>query len=442
MWHPCDRWWQTSCPRWSWCCRQDVRGGAAPTATPAGLPCPSHLKKLLGLAVVTDAFPAAEPSLAMGRRSSTSHGSPRAAGEWQSRAHLGRDEAELEARRHAASEGSAPGRDESGTQRRSGAVDGGPGRAVGDAWHPEHARLARGPPNEGAGAERWARPPGRAGGRARTRAQPTAATKATRTSLAAPTRMAVTKKTTRTMPSPPARRQPRPSQRGSLRRSHAPLRRMAHEPATASGREEAAEAGARGRFLGRGGLGSADARRLEGDTGGRGSSSTSRSCPKHQPNIRNAPPMPRAMPTTSRSGVWRAQCAAWRTRVAEGGYPTSRGHRSDRCNWCATRSARGPGTPGPTQQRSRAGSSAGWAQPRVTVDVDAPEPVVTLATGAAELAPEFKIGAVLPDVVERLHAGSGHLVFERGGDVGAGIRSAPEDLRMDLAPVRSARMGE
>jgi len=67
---------------------------------------------------------------------------------------------------------------------------------------------------------------------------------------------------------------------------------------------------------------------------------------------------------------------------------------------------------------------------------------VTLATGAAELAPEFKIGAVLPDVVERLHAGSGHLVFERGGDVGAGIRSAPEDLRMDLAPVRSARMGE
>jgi len=40
---------------------------------------------------------------------------------------------------------------------------------------------------------------------------------------------------------------------------------------------------------------------------------------------------------------------------------------------------------------------------------------------------------VLPDVVERLHAGSSLLAFTSGGDVGAGIRGAPEHLRLDLA---------
>jgi len=70
---------------------------------------------------------------------------------------------------------------------------------------------------------------------------------------------------------------------------------------------------------------------------------------------------------------------------------------------------------------------------RVLVDVEAPEPVVTLSTGAPDLASEFKAGAALPDVVERLHAGSGLLTFASGDDVGAGIRSAPEHLRLDLA---------
>ncbi|KAL1496327.1 hypothetical protein AB1Y20_016284 [Prymnesium parvum] len=80
--------------------------------------------------------------------------------------------------------------------------------------------------------------------------------------------------------------------------------------------------------------------------------------------------------------------------------------------------------------RHAAGPSSSQSRP---IDVDADERTVTLSTGAAALAPEQQVGAVLPDVVERLHEHSASLAYSHGGDVGAGIRSAPENLRADLA---------
>lgn len=77
-----------------------------------------------------------------------------------------------------------------------------------------------------------------------------------------------------------------------------------------------------------------------------------------------------------------------------------------------------------------AGPSSNQGRP---IDVDADDRTVTLSTGAAPLASEQQVGAVLPDVVERLHAHGAQLAYTPGEDVGAGIRSAPENLRTDLA---------
>lgn len=53
--------------------------------------------------------------------------------------------------------------------------------------------------------------------------------------------------------------------------------------------------------------------------------------------------------------------------------------------------------------------------------------------GATPLSAEHQVGAVSPDVAERLHAREKEIRYDPGQDVGSGIRSAPQDLRADLA---------
>lgn len=54
-------------------------------------------------------------------------------------------------------------------------------------------------------------------------------------------------------------------------------------------------------------------------------------------------------------------------------------------------------------------------------------------SGAAALSAEVQPGAVSADVAERLWAQASTLSFSEGGEVGAGVRAAPENMRKDLA---------
>lgn len=56
-----------------------------------------------------------------------------------------------------------------------------------------------------------------------------------------------------------------------------------------------------------------------------------------------------------------------------------------------------------------------------------------LLSGAAALSSEQQLGAVGPDVAERLHRQAAAIPVAVADDVGAGIRMAPESLRDDLA---------
>lgn len=49
------------------------------------------------------------------------------------------------------------------------------------------------------------------------------------------------------------------------------------------------------------------------------------------------------------------------------------------------------------------------------------------------LSSELQLGAVTADVAERLHRQAAAIPSASAGDVGAGIRMAPEELREDLA---------
>lgn len=65
--------------------------------------------------------------------------------------------------------------------------------------------------------------------------------------------------------------------------------------------------------------------------------------------------------------------------------------------------------------------------------VEAPGTEKGTLSGAAALTSEQQLGAVGPDVAERLQRQAAAIPAPVAGDVGAGIRMAPESFRDDLA---------
>ena len=82
-------------------------------------------------------------------------------------------------------------------------------------------------------------------------------------------------------------------------------------------------------------------------------------------------------------------------------------------------------------QQERAQKGPGLT-PSVTVEEGAKEDREA-PSGAAALSIELQVGAVAADVAERLHHQAAAIKMTEAGDVGAGMRMAPESLRDDLA---------
>lgn len=81
------------------------------------------------------------------------------------------------------------------------------------------------------------------------------------------------------------------------------------------------------------------------------------------------------------------------------------------------------------REASSTGRSLRWSE---GCSEETPGPERETLSGAAALPSEQQLGAVRSDVAERLHKQAAAIPAAESGDVGAGIRMAPESLRDDL----------